>query len=264
MAVDNQPEEADNGRRARAKRRARRVIDSIQDVELGVADLPVRLASGLAMVLVVGVALWLGGWFWVGFVALVAGFVLWEWNALVRQMEGSILSEIVWLFFGAIYVSGACLAMVQVRITYDALTTALMFLLPVIAVDVGAYFSGRTFGGPRIAPRLSPSKTWAGLAGGAVAASLVAISVEASGIAGPRVSAGTTPSGVALSFLAGTLVAVIAQTGDFFESWMKRRAGVKDSSSLIPGHGGVFDRVDGFLAVFFVLFAVATMPRLLG
>jgi len=57
---------------------------------------------------------------------------------------------------------------------------------------------------------------------------------------------------------------VIAQTGDFFESWMKRRAGVKDSSNLIPGHGGLFDRLDGFVAVFFVLFVIATMSALLG
>ena len=63
---------------------------------------------------------------------------------------------------------------------------------------------------------------------------------------------------------AGVVIAVLAQTGDFFESWMKRRAGVKDSSNLIPGHGGVFDRADGFLAVFFVLFVVAVVPGLLG
>jgi phosphatidate cytidylyltransferase len=60
------------------------------------------------------------------------------------------------------------------------------------------------------------------------------------------------------------LIALIAQAGDFFESWMKRRAGVKDSGHLIPGHGGLFDRLDGFIAVFFVLFVIATLPLLLG
>ena len=76
-------------------------------------------------------------------------------------------------------------------------------------------------------------------------------------------------SGIGLSAilsaaLTGAVVAVIAQTGDFFESWMKRRAGVKDSSRLIPGHGGVFDRLDGFLAVFFVLFLTAVVPAYIG
>ena len=64
--------------------------------------------------------------------------------------------------------------------------------------------------------------------------------------------------------VAGVLIAVLAQGGDFFESWMKRRAGVKDSSNLIPGHGGVFDRLDGFIAVFFVLFLLAFVPAFVG
>ncbi|PKP61493.1 MAG: phosphatidate cytidylyltransferase, partial [Alphaproteobacteria bacterium HGW-Alphaproteobacteria-9] len=69
---------------------------------------------------------------------------------------------------------------------------------------------------------------------------------------------------IGFAVLAGVLIAVLAQAGDFFESWMKRRAGVKDSGTLIPGHGGLFDRLDGFLAVFFVLFVIATVPTLLG
>jgi phosphatidate cytidylyltransferase len=71
-------------------------------------------------------------------------------------------------------------------------------------------------------------------------------------------------AGIALAMLGGLLTAVVAQSGDFFESWMKRRAGLKDSGNLIPGHGGLFDRLDGFLAVFFMLFVIATSMRLLG
>jgi phosphatidate cytidylyltransferase len=67
-----------------------------------------------------------------------------------------------------------------------------------------------------------------------------------------------------MAAVGGVLIAVIAQGGDFFESWMKRRAGVKDSGHLIPGHGGLFDRLDGFIAVFFVLFVIASVPALLG
>jgi len=230
----------------------------------GVSDLPVRLASALAMAGIAGVALWLGSVFWLGFVVLVAGLVLWEWNRLVRRAGGSPMGEIVWLFFGAIYICGAALAMVQVRLSFDALGVALGFLTPIIAVDVGAYFAGRAIGGPKIAPRLSPSKTWAGLAGGACAASMVTLANELFDHGPAALAPGYTPASLAGAVLAGCVIAVIAQAGDFFESWMKRRAGVKDSSALIPGHGGVFDRVDGFLAVFFLLFVVAVAPGLLG
>ena len=101
------------------------------------------------------------------------------------------------------------------------------------------------------------------LFGGALAASAVGIGLELADF-GPAASEGFAWLNVATAIVAGVVIAVLAQTGDFFESWMKRRAGVKDSSNLIPGHGGVFDRADGFLAVFFVLFVVAVVPGLLG
>ncbi len=229
----------------------------------GISDLPVRFVSGVFMAAVTGSALWFGGWIWIGFVILIGGLVLWEWNALVRKSDASILAELAWLFFGAVYVCGAALALIQVRISFDALTVALIYVLPVIAVDVGAYFVGRAVGGPKIAPRLSPSKTWAGLGGGALAAGLAAIMLIMVGFR-PDIHGAPNLYSVIMAMIGGALIAIIAQSGDFFESWMKRRAGVKDSSNLIPGHGGVFDRADGFLAVYFVLFVVATGPRLLG
>lgn len=220
-------------------------------------ELAVRVASAVAMIVVAGAALWLGGWYWMGFVALIAGGILWEWNGLVKRFEIAPLGEVVWLFFGAIYVGAAALAMVAIREDYVALFVMLGFFLPIVAVDVGAYFSGRLLGGPKIAPSISPSKTWAGLLGGAVAASLVAIWIEytypEAGQFGPVSPDGPGMLNIVGAIVAGSLIAVLAQAGDFFESWMKRRAGVKDSGSLIPGHGGLFDRLDGFLAVFFVL-----------
>jgi phosphatidate cytidylyltransferase len=227
------------------------------------SDLPVRAASGLVMVAIAGAALWLGDWAWIGLVVLVGGLVLWEWNRLGRASDASVLGEVVWLFFGAVYVCGAALAMIQVRASLDALSVALIYIAPVIAVDVGAYFVGRAVGGPRIAPRLSPSKTWAGLGGGALAASLVAVTLVLTRFR-PELL-GAPGAGTILAAIAtGVLIAVVAQGGDFFESWLKRRAGVKDSSNFIPGHGGAFDRVDGFLAVFFLIFCVNVLPGLVG
>lgn len=235
----------------------------IRDPHAGTSDLLVRFVSAVFMLGTAIIALWLGGWFWIGFVVLLAGLVLWEWNLLVRGFGVSAVSEVAWQFVGALYVGAAALAMVQVRMNYDMWAVLFAFMSPVIAVDVGAYFAGRLIGGPKIAPRISPSKTWAGLMGGAVGASIITIGIEVLDF-GPTTAPGYSPGSIGLAVLSGALIAIIAQGGDFFESWMKRRAGVKDSSSLIPGHGGVFDRLDGFIAVFFVLFMIAVVPAYIG
>lgn len=113
----------------------------------------------------------------------------------------------------------------------------LLVLMTVWATDTGAYFAGRAFGKRKLAPRISPNKTWAGLIGGAVGAGLfgwaTAFYFEMEPI---------------FHWLGGPM-GLIAQAGDLYESWVKRRAGVKDSGTLLPGHGGVLDRLDGLLAV---------------
>jgi phosphatidate cytidylyltransferase len=112
-------------------------------------------------------------------------------------------------------------------------------MLAVAATDIGAFFAGRLIGGPKLAPRISPKKTWAGLIGAMLASAAVGVIFAA---VDPR-----APSGGVL-MVAGALLAVIAQAGDLGESWVKRRFGAKDSSHLIPGHGGLLDRVDGLIA----------------
>lgn len=220
------------------------------------SELPMRVVSALAMLAVTVGALWLGGWAWILFVLLVAGVTIWEWNRLVSQFGISPVKEIVWLFLGAIYVGLAALALMMLREDTEPWFLLVGFLLPVFAVDVGAYFAGRGIGGPKIAPKLSPSKTWAGLVGGILAATIVLLAVEyfvadAELVQYDEIGEFGLQT-VLGALLVGTIIAVIAQAGDFFESWMKRRAGTKDSSNLIPAHGGVFDRVDGLVAVFFV------------
>ena len=114
-----------------------------------------------------------------------------------------------------------------------------------IFTDIGAYFSGRTIGGPKIASAISPSKTWAGLGGGIIAAGFAAATWMVWFPQHGRFDLQSAGAGFGL----GAVLAVIAQTGDFAESFLKRQAGVKDSGSIIPGHGGVLDRIDGLLAV---------------
>lgn len=138
---------------------------------------------------------------------------------------------------GVIYCGLPVLALVVLRRQEAGLVLALWALALVWATDIGGYFAGRSIGGPKLAPRLSPSKTWAGLLGGvALAAGLAAVLHTQAGL--PFTLAAATP-----------LLAVLAQAGDLFESGLKRRAGVKDSGDILPGHGGVLDRLDGVVPV---------------
>jgi phosphatidate cytidylyltransferase len=226
------------------------------------SDLGVRTVSAAVMLAVAGTALWLGGWFWTGFVALIALGVFWEWRGLVVGFVPSPSARGLWNAAAIVYVGLAAAMLVYLRDPrLGDLWNVLVPVGAVIGTDVGAYFAGRTFGGPKIAPAISPSKTWAGLIGGMIASALVCV------LPLPLSRHDFAPSGwleaATVPALAGFAIAVVAQIGDFFESWMKRRAGVKDSGTLLPGHGGLFDRVDGLLAVMFVG-AVVSLPALLA
>jgi len=237
------------------------------------SDLKVRAASALVMVAVAGTALWVGGWLWSAFVAVIAAGVLWEWWGLVRGFAPHAVVRLRWMAGGLVYIGVAALLLAVLPVMPGVSRGLLLpIVLAVIATDIGAYFAGRTFGGPKIAPLISPSKTWSGLIGGMIGAGLAltfTIGVDCSFLDG-----GYEPTwydcltidrwrSFRISMLYGALIASIAQAGDFFESWMKRRAGEKDSGKLIPGHGGLFDRVDGLLAVCFVL-GLMILPEFLA
>lgn len=221
------------------------------------ADLPVRIASAIVMVLIAGGAVRAGGLVFSLFLLALAGGLLWEWWGLVSKIARTPLGLIGSMLLGVIYI-GWALKVVDWLWTapHPNSFAAFLFLVTavmVVAVDVGAYFAGRAIGGPKIAPSISPSKTWAGLFGGMLGASLVAVTAI-------TWNSDPQPAShylIAIGFAAA--VAVVAQAGDFLESWMKRRAGVKDSGHLIPGHGGLLDRLDGHLMVFallpFIVFA---------
>jgi phosphatidate cytidylyltransferase len=146
--------------------------------------------------------------------------------------------KFVWAASGFAYASAALLASILVRQDLVNGFAALMFVLLVVwATDIGGYFAGRSIGGPKLWPRVSPKKTWAGAIGG-FAASLVVASGFAAGGFGRAIPL----------LLVSAVLSVVSQLGDLFESAVKRRFGVKDSSHLIPGHGGLMDRLDGFVA----------------
>jgi len=151
----------------------------------------------------------------------------------------------VWAMVGTWWIALPCVAFLWLAGEPQGRVTILWLLATVWASDSGAYAAGRALGGPRLAPRLSPNKTWAGVLGGMVAAGLAG---WLAALVSDAAAAALVPAGLALG--------LAAQLGDLAESLAKRRFGVKDSSALIPGHGGLLDRLDGMLAAAAVLGAL--------
>lgn len=174
-------------------------------------------------------------------VALIAAGCLGDYIA--ARVSGRVHPR--WIAAGTVYIGVPCIAIVWVRGGEPAGQAIILWLmLTVWATDTGAYFAGRLVGGPKLAPRLSPKKTWAGLIGAALSAAAVGAALPWFDLRAPA------PAELAA---AGALLAIVAQAGDLAKSFVKRRFGAKDASHLIPGHGGLFDRVDGLLAAGLVL-----------
>ncbi len=170
--------------------------------------------------------------------ALIAIGILWACSALAARWQNPV--NIGWSYLGVPYVGLPAVALAMLRDDpAHGLSAIVWLLITVWSADTLAYFAGRIIGGPKLAPAISPKKTWAGLggaiAGSAIASALFCWTAGYGGIA-------------ALAAIAG-LLAIVEQGGDLFKSAWKRFHGVKDSGDLIPGHGGVIDRVDGLIAV---------------
>ncbi len=240
------------------------------------SELGKRVVSGVILAVLALGAVALGGWPFVLFWGAAALGVFWEWEVIVA--EGAILSQAAgaialggaalaaglgqfdaamgvlavgaiaalgaryhraWHAAGIAYAGALLLAPILLRNDHSIGIVAVMFLFAVVwATDIFGFFVGRAIGGPKLLSRVSPNKTWSGAvggAGGALVAGLLVVHV-AGGI--PLVAAAC----VAL------VLSVVSQAGDLLESAMKRRFGVKDAGHLIPGHGGLMDRLDGFVA----------------
>lgn len=208
---------------------------------LGGSGLVKRIVSAAFLLPLAVAAAWFGDLVFASLVGVAGLLMLWEWYRLARipLAEGRPpRSAVLWLAAAAVYIVLPCLALVWLRERPDYGRHLVFWIFCVVwATDTGAYFAGRTIGGPKLIPSISPNKTWAGLLGGMVAAALVGGIVAAINPVLPA---------FALAGFAG-LVAVVSQAGDFTESAVKRHVGVKDASQLIPGHGGVLDRLDGLL-----------------
>ena len=195
-------------------------------------ELFARSVAAIAMMLVALSAAVLGGYYFAVLVAAAATAMFYEWTRIVRGWGAA------WSVSGFVYALIPALALLWVRDRADdGLALLLWIFIVTWATDMGAYFAGRTMGRRKLAPSISPGKTVEGLYGGVLAATVLgggwALLTELES---------------ALLLLA-PLFALAAQGGDLFESWMKRRSGVKDSGNWLPGHGGLFDRLDGLVPV---------------
>jgi len=250
------------------------------------SELATRTLTGLGLIALALVALALGGFvFWL--LVVTAGvFMMAEWSdhhgadpktkrlgqyvlsvplaimcPLAAGPDFFALGLLVGAFFfltiisrrpqlgaGVLYCGLPIYALLLIRHEPDGLRNALWALSLVWSTDIGAYFAGRSIGGPKLAPSISPNKTWAGLIGGIVLATIVAAAMHQFYL-------------LPLRFVLATpLLAILAQAGDLYESHLKRRAGVKDSGSVIPGHGGFLDRLDGVVPVMPVAALLVVVP----
>lgn len=249
-------------------------------------DLRKRALSAALLVPAAILCIWLGAEAWAALMAAAVALLGWEWVRLcgfstrrlpglavpvavlvagVLAVDGAMLAALgvlaasfaalwgvsaprfrralpgFWLGFGVLYIGLAGVSLIHLRGDAAAgLSNVLFLFLVVWSSDIGAYLAGRRFGGPKLAPAISPNKTWSGAAGGLVSA--MAVGWLAAYVMEPAM---LPPLRV---LLVAAILGVLAQVGDLFESWLKRRFHVKDTSSLIPGHGGLLDRLDGVLS----------------
>ena len=252
-------------------------------------DLWPRVAAAVAMGSVALAATWIGGFLFAAFWWLASIVVLWEWQRLVggerlivaRVVAGAValalaaLSALhdsiagvvaalilgaaavgwiaggrqgIWAAAGVLYAGALVAGVGLLRVSPSFGMASILWLFAVVwGADIAAYFAGRLIGGPRLWPRVSPGKTWAGAIVGAFAGAVLGLMLAA------------WTNRLAALFWLGLATAIVSELGDLFESALKRRFGVKDSSGLIPGHGGLMDRLDAFTAASFFAAVVAIL-----
>lgn len=254
----------------------------------GLSNLQQRIISGVVLALLVLLLTWLGGFAFRLLAVAIGAAVYVEWRSITALSQDSasriaefgliiVFATILaglpptiifafifvmtlfaifmvligkskkWLPIGLAYAAVPAASLAFLRSDNAQGLFAILFLFAIVwSTDIFAYFVGRSLGGPKLAPQISPNKTWSGAIGGTAAA--VAAGLGLAGLSGPV-------GNPILPFVI-IIVSILAQMGDLFESWIKRQFGVKDSGTLIPGHGGVMDRVDGLMVAATALYFI--------
>ena len=244
------------------------------------SELGKRVASAIVLLVIVLWACWIGGLLFLLVSTLLSAVLYYEWQAMVRvtpfdgtealltsgfalvllsnavgllaygiigflalglilelASQGQERADVRWIGLGALYCAIPAIAFPLIRESGGLALTLFLFVI-VWVTDIAGYFVGRRFGGPKLLPTVSPKKTWSGAIGGIVGSALLAIVIARFS---PQAS-------LTVLLVVALVLSAVSQSGDLFESWVKRRFSVKDSSQLIPGHGGFLDRLDGLIA----------------
>jgi len=257
------------------------------------SDLPLRLVSALVLGTLVLAVTWAGGTYFRVLMGIAALLIFREWSTITQVNQGSAFKLSSWLFVllggsaimfgrfdeallicavgafalgvlgfvakgklwaagGVVYALLPAIALSQVRDAQHGLMVIFWIFIIVWGSDIGAYFAGRAIGGPKLAPTISPKKTWSGFLGGLITAIVgTVIWLQFFDFDRPEIA-----------LLIAGVTSIFSQLGDLFESWVKRHFNVKDSGQLIPGHGGIMDRVDGLIVAavaFYLLMLVGVI-----
>jgi phosphatidate cytidylyltransferase len=216
-----------------------------------------RVISAVALMPIVLAALWWGGWYFLGMIFVAIALSVKEWAFIARHIIPFPKSQFI---AGLIYLTICFSSFAFLRMdTAEGAALAIGLISTIWASDSGAYFAGKMIGGPKLAPSISPKKTWAGFFGGMISSAaflafyFLYIAPLISDL--DKYDDVLTQAEIIKWALLGAFITVTGQAGDLLESHYKRQANVKDSGSLIPGHGGLLDRIDALLlsAPFFLL-----------
>lgn len=218
--------------------------DTEQDKMTISHELKLRIISAIILAPVILGVIYIGDVYYNIFIVAISILASFEWANITFKSTSR-----KWHIGGVIYILIPMVALAALRSMEDGLNLTLLTLLMVWATDIGAYFAGRTIGGPKILPKISPKKTWAGLFGG----------MTGSALTGLAFALYTDSESTLLLPILGGAIAIVAQAGDFFESWVKRKFDVKDSGDIIPGHGGILDRIDGIMTAAPVMLLAAIL-----
>lgn len=200
------------------------------------SSLSLRLISSAVLIPVVIAAIVMGGWVFAAFVFIAMAIAYYEWLHLSK----SALVRLTGIF----YLGAAGYAMMILRDYPDGIHWTVFLMLAIWASDSGAYLFGKTIGGPKMSPTVSPNKTWSGYCGALLCPALVLLLCVH--VLTPAAILAQPPA-IYITFLVGVAVGITGQSGDLLISYMKRKVGLKDTGHLIPGHGGILDRIDALI-----------------
>lgn len=222
-------------------------------------DLKIRILSGLVLAPLSVALIIMGGWFFAGFILIGLLPALYEWAKMCEDTP----KQYLMMALGVVYISLTFGSYVFLRVGFEqGAWLTLGIIICVWASDIGAYFTGKKLGGPKLAPKISPKKTWAGFGGAVFFCGIMMMLLVALGPFVQRffpTDLGLTPDDVWKVFVVGCVMGAVGQAGDLLISMLKRRKGAKDAGQLIPGHGGILDRIDSLMLVSFVSLVFALL-----